>query len=178
MTRTTKAAVLIGGVLLACCGAPPKPWLRFAQEGPTNWTAGENGTFVGRLHGAEVVVDLGKKDTSVLVRVENHGRSPVEFRMGPEGGAPREAIGQVLLRPMSGPPGLGQDYLPYVAMQPIKVEADWRGEFHLDSPLGRDPQLGTYFVLTVEARDPAGNRERRNLPLAAVNSGVKPADGR
>jgi hypothetical protein len=173
MTRMTLAAVVIGSVVLASCGAPPRPWLRFAQEGPTNWTAGEAGTFVGRLHGADVVVDLGQKDTKVLVRVENRSRNAVEFRMGPEGGAPREAIGQVLLRPLSGPPGPGADYVHYVSMQPMKVDADWRGEFHLDSPLGRDPQLGTYFVLTVEARDAAGTVERRTLPLAAVNSGTK-----
>lgn len=178
--RTLMLSVgVIAGAIVTACAAPPRPWLRFEPAGKTNWRMAEGGVLTGRLHGADLTLDLAKKDTRVLVKVENHSAAAVEFRMGPEGAAPRVAIGEVLLRPMAGPAATsGPDMIAYTSMQPVKVDAAWRGEFYLDAPLGRDPALGQYFVLTVEARDAAGQCERLTLPLEAVNSGTKPADGR
>ena len=39
----------------------------------------------------------------------------------------------------------------------------------IDSPLGREPSYGQYFVMTVEARLASGDVERRSLPLVATN---------
>ncbi len=180
MTTVTRAALLIGGLMLAACGTPPpRPWLRFQPAGRTNWQMLEAGMLGDRLHGTDVRVNLGKQDTRIEVVAENPTATPVEFRMGPEGASPRVAIGEVLLRPLAAgaPPG-GPDMAPYTCMQSVKVAPGWRGTFYLDAPLGRDPKLGQYFVLTVEARDPGGVCERRSLPLEAVNSGTMPADGR
>lgn len=165
--------------IAASCAAPPRPWLRFEPAGKTNWRLGEGGLLSGRLHGADLSLDLAKKDTRVLVKVENRSPAPVEMRMGPEGAAPRVAIGEVLLRPLATQPAaVGPDMLPYTTMQIVKVDPECRGEFYLDAPLGREPRLGQYFVLTVEARDASGRWDRLSLPLEAVNSGTKPADGR
>jgi hypothetical protein len=178
MPRFAVSRVLAGTVLLlaACQTPPPRTWLRYEQEGPTQWATNSSGLYSGRLHGAEVTLDLGKKQTRVLVEVVNDSKAPVELRMGPDGGQPRSAIGEVLLRPLGGPAG-SSGMRPYSAMHPVVVEPGWRGTFHLDSPLGRDPIYGQYFVLAVEARDTAGNNERRTLPLRAVNAGTMTADG-
>jgi len=58
---------------------------------------------------------------------------------------------------------------PYVNFKRITVEANWRGTFYVDSPLGRDIGLGTYLVFTVEAHDKKGDVERRKMPLLATN---------
>lgn len=173
----------MGGALLlllaACNTPPPRPWLRFQPSGQHDWTVGADGLLVARLHGADVALDLNRTQTRVQVTVQNTSGRPVEMRMGPEAAAPRGAIGEVLLRAVDGPPGAaGPDMLPYNSMQPIAVESGWRGTFFLDSPLGRDPVLGQYMVLTVEARDAAGRVERRRLPLLATNAGTMPPDGR
>lgn len=180
MTRWHVVGGVIGCFLLAACNTPPpRPWLRFRPAGATNWTTSAEGLLVGRLHGSDVAIDLGKRETKILVTVANASGAAVEFRMGPEGAQPRAAIGEVLLRPLGGPPGAGgPDMLPYNCMQPLKVDAGWRGTFFVDVPLGRPVTVGQTFVFTVEARDAAGACERRALPLVAENFGTMPADGR
>ncbi len=174
----------LGGVVLAllvaCNTPPPRPWLRFEPDGKHDWTTGSGDVLVGRLHGADVAIDLNRTETRVQVTVTNGTGAPLELRMGPEAGrAPRASIGQVLMRPVDGPPGAaGPDMVPYNTMQPMVVEPGFRGTFYLDSPLGRDPVLGQFFVLTVEARNKAGDVDRRRLPLIATNAGTMPADAR
>lgn len=177
MARLT--VIAIGALLLAACHTPPpRTWLRYQQEGPTQWGTDASGLYAGRLHGADVTIDLGQKQTRIEVTVRNTTNAPVEFRMGPDAGQPRVAVGEVLLRPLDGPAGArGADTQPYNAMQPLVVEPGWRGTFYLDSPLGREPVFGQYFVFAVEARDAAGKNERRTLPLRAVIGGTIPADG-
>ena len=178
MNRLTLAVVVPFLVAVACGTPPPRPWLRYEPAGPTDWNKDQSGLLVSRLHGADVSVDLNRQQTRVEVVVQNGSKAPVEIRMGPEAGAPRNAIGQVLLRPLAdAAPAAGPDYVPYNGMQPIKVEAGWRGTFYLDMPLGREPVAGQYFVFAVEARDAAGKAERRTLPLIAKNAGTMPADG-
>ena len=166
--------------LVACNTPPPQPWLRFQPDGHNDWTTAPDGRLATRLHGAEAVVDQPPTETRVQVTVTNTSAEAVEMRMGPEGGrVPRAAIGQVLLRPVDGPPGAGgPDMLPYNTMQAVTVEPGWRGTFYLDSPLGRDPVLGQYFVLAVEANNKAGAVERRRLPLIATNAGTTPSSQR
>ncbi|MBM4062184.1 MAG: hypothetical protein FJ265_13970 [Planctomycetes bacterium] len=170
MTRLV-SSVLFGGLLLAACSAPPpRPWLRYVPDGPTTWVDAGPGVMTGTFHGAPVTLDLGKRQTRVEVEVRNTTAIPIEFRMGPEGAAPRQAIGEVLLRQFQAI--TGPDMLPYNAMQPVAVPPGWRAVFYLDAPLGREPGIGQFFVLTTEARDPAGKCERRNLPLRATNAGT------
>ncbi len=180
MTRRTMAGVVIGGVLLAACNTPPpRPWLRFRPAGATNWSTAADGTLRATLHGVGVTLDLGNRETKIHVMVENGTDRAIEFKMGPEGAQPRSAIGEVLLRPLAGPPGTsGPDMLPYNCMQAQSVDAAWRGTFFIDVPLGRAVTVGQTFVFTVEARDAAGAVERRSLPLVAENSGTMPADAR
>jgi len=170
---------LLPCLLVAACNiAPPRPWLRYEPAGPTGWTKEADGQLSGTLHGAAIRIDLGRRQTRIQVTVENAGSAALEFRMGPEASPSRVAIGEVKLRPHAGPPGVpGPDIIPYNSMQPLMVEAGWSGIFYLDSPLGRDPGVGQYFVLTVEARDATGAVERRSLPLRATNAGTMPASG-
>jgi hypothetical protein len=171
----------VGGVLLlvaAACNVPgPRPWLRFEPAGPHQWTAAPDGTWVGRLHGADVAIDLNRTQTRAQVTVTNRSVAPVDIRIGPMAGAPRDAIGQVLLRAIDGQGGVGDPEQPYVSKQRVVVESGWRGTFWLDTPTGGEPQLGTYFVLEVEARNPVGDVERRSLPLIATNAGTMPTNG-
>lgn len=173
----------VGGVVLlalaACNTPPPQAWLRFQPSGQHNWVAGPNGLWLCRLHGADVQMDLNRTQTRVQVTVTNSSAAPVEIRMGPEASAPQGAIGELLLRQTDvvGASG-GPDMAPYTTMQRVTVEAGWRATFYIDSPLGREPVLGQYFVFTVEGRNAAGDVERRSIPLLATNAGNKPLDGR
>jgi hypothetical protein len=177
MARLAVTCVLACSVWLAACQTPPpRPWLRYQQDGPTQWATDSSGRYAGRMHGADVTIDLGKKQTRVEIVIDNASAAPVEFRVGPDGGQPRQAIGEVLLRQAGAPAG-SDGMQPYRSMQPFAVPAGWRATFYLDSPLGRDPVLGQYFVLAVEASDATGTNERRTLPLRAVTSGTMSADG-
>jgi hypothetical protein len=173
-------AALVCLLAVACNTPPPRPWLKFEPAGPVkDWTTETSSdTLVGRFHGADVHLDLGNPETRVQVTVGNNTAAPIEFRIGPEAGSPG-AIGEVLLRPLDGPPGVtGPPMLPYAGLQPQVVEAGWRGTFYLNEPLGRAVTLGQTFVLTVEARDASGKVQRRTLPLAAKNAGTIPLDKR
>lgn len=180
MARPTSLVLLFLSIALVSCSTPaPRAWLRYQPAGATTWVTGQNGLLTSTMHGAPVTLDLGRRQTRAEVTVQNTTSQRLEFRMGPEAGHPRQAIGEVLLRPFSGPPGAGgPDMIAYNAMQPVVVEPGWRGTFYLDAPLGREPSIGQYFVLTVEARNPDGVCERHSLPLQATNAGVISADGR
>jgi len=179
MARFQIGAALVCLLAVACNTPPPRPWLRFEPVGNAkDWTSDASGTLVGRFHGADVQLDLGNPETRVQVTVGNNTAAPIEFRIGPEAGSPG-AIGEVLLRPLDGPPGVtGPPMLPYAGLQPQVVEAGWRGTFYLNEPLGRAVTLGQTFVLTVEARDASGSVQRRTLPLAAKNAGTIPLEKR
>lgn len=177
-----KTQAWVGGmlVLLAACNTPPpKAWLRFQPSGQHNWTAGPEGVWVSRLHGADVALDLNRTQTRVQVTVTNTSGAPVDVRMGAEASSPRGAIGEVLQRQIDGPAGVGgPEMQPYTKMQKLVVENGWRAIFYVDWPLSSEPVLGTYFVFTVEGRNQAGNVERRSMPLLATNAGTMPVDRR
>ncbi len=177
--RVGLVRVLVGGVLFvaACQTPPPRTWMRYRQDGPTEWATNSSGLYAGRLHGADVTIDLGKKQTRIEVVVNNGSAAPVEFRIGPDGGQSRSAIGEVLLRQIGGTAG-SAGMLPYNSLQPLTVEPGVCATFYLDSPLGRDPVFGQFLVLSVEARDASGKKERRTLPLRAETAGTISADGR
>ena len=168
------------GLLLAACHTPaPKAWLRFEQDGPTNWTVRGAGAYETQAHGARLQLDLHRAQARIAVAVENASTQPVEVRVGPEATLTRLAIGEVLLRSIDGSAGVGDPRLPYTSMQPLTIAPGWRGTIDLDLPLGRDPQqgmYGQYLVLTVEVRNAAGVCERRTLPLVATNAGTIPSD--
>ncbi|MBL8753469.1 MAG: hypothetical protein JNK15_09225 [Planctomycetes bacterium] len=164
-------------LVVAACNTPaPQPWLRYEPAGPHSWAIGASGKLVTRLHGADLTLDLMQVDTRVEITVDNRTAAAVDIRMGPEATTARAAIGAVLVRPLEPTPGqTGQDWLPYTQMQAQIVEAGHRARFHLDAPLGRDPGLGQYFVLTVEGRDAKGKVESISMPLQATNAGIMPA---
>lgn len=158
-------------VLVACSTVAPRPWLRFQQDGPTNWTATGEGTYGSRMHGVDVTLDLNKTQTRVELKVVNATAEAVELRMG-ESASQRNSIGEVLLRQVDGPPNDGPPIRPYNSMQALVVEPGWRATVYLDTPLGREALLGQFFVLTVECRNSKGGVERRTLPLVAANAGT------
>ncbi|HZN38351.1 MAG TPA: hypothetical protein VFD82_06085 [Planctomycetota bacterium] len=180
MARFIQIGAALVCFLAGACNTPsPRPWLRFEPvETVKDWTTDAGGTLVGRFHGADVHLDLANPETRVQVTVGNNTAAPIEFRIGPEAGSPG-AIGEVLLRPIDGPPGVtGPPMLPYAGLQPQVVDAGWRGTFYLNEPLGRAVTLGQTFVLTVEARNASGAVQRRSLLLAAKNAGTIPLDKR
>lgn len=173
----------VGGVLLlvlaACNTPPPQPWLRFQPSGRHDWVAGPDGLWLARLHGVDVQLDLNRTQTRIQVTVTNSTTAPLDVRMGPEASSPKGAIGELLLRQIDAAGGTGgPDMVPYNTLQRVVVDAGWRGTFYIDSPLGRDPVLGQFFVFTVEGRNAKGEVERRSIPLLATNAGTKPIDGR
>jgi hypothetical protein len=171
----TRSLLLLLVSVAACGTPPPRPWLRFQQDGRTNWNNQDGTNYTARLHGADLRLDLGRRQTRIELLVENSSAAPVEVRIGAEASQREMAVGEVLLRPLTGVGG--PPTKPYATMQPMIVEAGWRGTFFLDSPLGRDPIVGQFFVLTTEVRNQAGEVERRSLPLVATNAGTMPADG-
>lgn len=179
MVRPGLIAVL-GSVLLASCNTPPpRPWIRYRVSGRSDFTTDAQGQLCARLLGTSVTVDLGQPQTRVLAVVANPTTRPIEIRLGADAAAPRDAIGEVLLRPLSGPPPAdAPGTLAYNNLQNVTIQPGWRGTFYVDTPLGRPVVDGQGFVLAVEARDAAGNRDRCAVPLTADLDGTIPADGR
>lgn len=164
----------------ACHHIGPKPWLRYEPTGAHVWESTGDGRLATTMHGCRVEVDLHDTQTRVELIAPNSSGQDLEFRVGPDAaGDPQTAIGEVQRRPLDNKPGEEVlDYVPYVPMQRMEVRHGWRAIFALDSPLGREPAMGQYFVLVVECRDPKGALERRLLPLTATNAPTKPAAGR
>lgn len=177
MQRQLRLLAGVVVVMAAGCNLPPvRTWVRFEPAGPSEWRSA-GGLLVGRLHEADVQIDLTNKQTKVQVTVENRSAQALEFRVGPDDATPHGAVGQVLLRQLDAGVVGGPETMEYNAKQPQSVAAGWRATFFLDRPLGRDVVLDQRFVLGIEARDPAGSMQRRALPLRAVSGGTIPADG-
>lgn len=160
--------------LAACHTPPPRPWLRYELDGGTEWSPLGAGKFGGTIHGASVSIDVYNPDTRILVLVENTSDQPIKFRVGPEAGASKDAMGEMLLREIDGAAAGGPPMQPYVSMQPLTIDSGWRATFYLDQPLGRDVKLGQYFVLGTECENAAGDRVHRVLPLMGQMGGTIP----
>ncbi len=160
--------------LSACHTPPPRPWLRYELDGGTDWSQDGAGKFRATIHGADALVDLYSPDTRILVVVENKGEEDLILALGPESGAPKDPIGEVLLREIASPATGGPAMQSYVSMQPLAVDAGWRATYYIDRPLGRDLQLGQYFVFSTEIQNSAGQLVRKVLPLVGKMSGTVP----
>lgn len=166
---------LLGLVTLAACHTPPpRPWLRYELDGGTDWSQQGAGKFRATMHGVNATVDLYSPDTRILVVVENQTEASIKLALGPESGASKDPIGEVLLREIASPVTGGPAMQSYVSMQPLMVDAGWRATFYIDRPLGRDLQLGQYFVFSTEVKNSAGELVRRVLPLVGKMSGTVP----
>ena len=174
MSKKTLTLVAAAFALAACRTPPPRPWLRFELDGVTGLQPKEPGAFAGDLLGARLRVDLYDPKTAVLVVVDNPTDASVRVSLGPDAGDPRNAIGEVLLRRLDGPAVGGPDMQAYAARQPLAVDGGWRATFYLDAPLGREPKLGQYLVLAIEAETDAAARVRYTLPLIAKMGGTRP----
>jgi len=60
MVKNTAVVGVLVLMAAACNTPPPQPWLRFQPSGQHNWTGGPDGTWVTRLHGADVAMDLNR----------------------------------------------------------------------------------------------------------------------
>lgn len=176
MTSLPRVSAILAGLLLAACAiAPPTTVWRFELAGKTDWIPGGPTGLQANLHGANFRVDLASEQTRIEVVAENATESPLDIRVGPVGAAPRQAIGELLLRPLGVLPGTGgPDMQPYTSQQTVRLEPGWSARFFLDEPLGRPPALGQNVVLSVEASNPKGEVLRRTLPLRANRVGVAP----
>lgn len=174
MVKTSCLGLVSLMLLAACHTPPPRPWLRYELDGVTEVAQLGAGKFGSSAFGADVSIDLYNPDTRVLVVVDNPSDEALTVRLGPDAGAPQDAIGEVLLRQLSGPAAGGPPMRGYVAMNGCKVEAGWRATFYLDRPLGKDPKLGQYFVFAVEVENQKGERVRRFLPVVAKLGGTVP----
>jgi hypothetical protein len=161
-------------LLAACEAAPPRPWLRYELDGPTQLRQERAGRFAGAVGGVAVSVDLHDQRTRLLATVENRGEGSVTVALGPDAGAPEAVIGEVLLRQVDGPASGGPEMVPYAAMSPLAVDGGWRATFFLDRPLGRDIKLGQYFVFAAEVVGANGAAERVRLPVVGKMGGVDP----
>ena len=124
--------------------------------------------------GASVLIDLQPEQSCIVVTVLNSTEAPLEFRVGPDGQSPQPVIGEYLQRQVTPPSVTGPDYVPYLCLAPVQILPGWRSVFYLDAPLGREPDLGQYLSFVIEAKDAAGKRERRMLPLVATTMGTTP----
>jgi hypothetical protein len=161
--------------LASCHVMPPRPWLRYELDGVTDWSRLDDGLIGGVVLGASVSVDLSNPETRMLVVVENTTDDSLELRIGPDAGASKDAIGEVLLRQLGGPAVGGPQMQAYTSRQPMTIDGGWRATFYLDRPLGREPKLGQYFVLTTRLESQDGEVVRRSLPVVAKLGGIVPA---
>ncbi|MGC6486945.1 MAG: hypothetical protein ACON4Z_04840 [Planctomycetota bacterium] len=159
-------------LLVGCASPPPRPWLRYELDGPTQLQQQRSGRFVGDVAGVQVTLDLHDQRTRLLATVENRGEGSVAVSLGPDAGAPDRAIGEVLLRQVDGPASGGPEMAPYAAMAPLALDGGWRATFFLDRPLGRDIKLGQYFVFAVEVVGEDGSKQRVRLPVVGKMGGV------
>jgi hypothetical protein len=179
MAKNLRVVGLSMFLLAACNTPPPQAWLRYQPNGQHPWVAGPDGQWLTRLHGVDVAMDLSLVETRIQVTVTNASGAPLDVRMGAEAVSSTKAIGDVLLRAIDGPPGVvGPEWIGYVSMTSVVVEAGWRATFNLDQPLAREPALGQSFLLTVEGKNRDGVVERRSMPLIATNAGTLPRDRR
>lgn len=159
-------------LLAACAAPPPRPWLRYELDGPTQLQQVRNGRFAGVVGGVEVSLELHDQRTRLLATVENRSEGSVTLALGPDAGAPDGVIGEVLLRQVDGPASGGPEMAPYAAMAPLALDGGWRATFFLDRPLGRDIRLGQYFVFAVEVAGADGAKERVQVPVVGKMGGV------
>lgn len=167
---------MVGGALAACTIDPPRYPMCYAPAGAApDWTRIADGKFATELMGAKVEVDLSGSSTRIVATVDNATDRELEIRLGGEG-TPRDVqIGETLRRAIDRDPGtVGPDYEPYSSFQPLPVGAGVRAVFYVDTPLGRDPSYGQYFVFTIEARAASRPVERRSLPLTANHVADQP----
>lgn len=171
--RRGSAAFTVGlSLLLSACRAPaPAAGLRYEARPVTGWTAAGDGRWTTTAFGAAIAVELPPREPRVELSIDNPTAQRLTVRLGPEvTRTPSAAIGEVQFRLRDRARAEGAtDYLPYVSMQPVALDAGHRAAFYLDSPIGRDPAIGQYFVLVVELQTPAGERQRHLLPLCATN---------
>ena len=169
MLLLARACFAVGLALLttACHSPSPRPWLRYELDGPTDLASLGSGRFEGVVQGAAVSISLADQETRVRAVLENRSDETVAVALGPHAGAPKEVIGEVLLRQLEGPAVGASSMTAYAAMTPVAVEGGWRATFYLDQPVGREIKLGQYFVLAVQVEGAAGSRERVYLPLVA-----------
>jgi hypothetical protein len=145
-------------LLVACNTSPTRTGLRFEVTDADRWTPGADGKWSCSLLGARCAI--------------NPTPAPIELRVGPEATRnPTAAIGEMRVLPLGKMPVENvPDYQPYVAQKPVSVPNGSRATFYLDTPLGREPTVGQYLVLVIEARDERAGFERRLLSLVATNN--------
>ncbi len=171
-TPIRSAASCLLALLVAACGAPPRPWLRYELAGKTDFGALGAGRYGGSLNGAEVSVYLYDQDTRVLAVVENRTDDSMKVSVGPDTGKPDAVVGEVLLRQIDGPAAGGPGMAPYNPSSPVALDGGWRATFYVDRPLGREIKLGQYFVLATEVENSEGERARALLPIVGKRGGV------
>lgn len=172
MTRTADVVLFLASFLVASCATnPPKARLHYQVAGESTWRRGADGALEDTFLGASVRLDLQPQQSLLEVTVRNTTEVPIEFRVGPDGMSPQPPIGELLLRQFTPPSVTGPDVVAYICQSPVQVQPGWRAVFYLDAPFGRAPTVGQYLVFAVEARDAAGKRERRTVPLIAEVTG-------
>ncbi len=159
-------------VFAVACRAPQvRSNLHYQPAPATGWRELSDGHLAQSQQGVAIEVTMAADAPQLELSFVNDAPTRVVVRLGPESmRAASTAIGEVQLRHVDRARHDGTtDYLPYLAMQDFEIPPGGRAVFYLDSPLGRDPLLGQYFVLAIELRREGAPMMRSLLPLQATN---------
>jgi hypothetical protein len=171
--RFVPTALAIGaGALLASCRTPPqRSALHYEARDATGWTRAGTGRWTAPAAGGALSVDLHPTELRLELRLENPTPGRLTVRLGPQTTRdPDAAIGELQHRRLDPARREGTTaFLPYLSMQAIDVEPGTAVTFWLDSPLGREPSIGQYFVLVVDVQGEGHAHARLMLPLQATN---------
>src|SRR5262245_39631535 len=159
-------------LLCAGCRTPPqRSGLHYEVREASGWTRAAAGRWTAPAAGAALCVDLHPTELRLEVRLENPTPGRLTVRLGPQTTRdPDAAIGELQHQRLDPVRREGTTaFLPYLSMQAIEVEPGTVVTFFLDSPLGREPSIGQYFVLVVDVQGEGRGHARLLLPLQATN---------
>jgi len=171
-------AISVCALLLAAgCRTPPQRsgGLHYEVREATAWTHAGAGRWTAAAAGGALSVDLHPSELRLEVRLENPSAGRLTVRLGPQTTRdPSAAIGELQHQRLDPARREGTTaFLPYLSMQAIEVEPGTAVTFWLDSPLGREPSIGQYFVLVVDVQGESRGHARLSLPLQATNVGSR-----
>lgn len=177
--RSVSVALLFSlAAAIASCRAPQqRANLHYRPAAIDGWRNLGAGRYGQSLNGVAIEVSMPADAPQLELSLVNEADGGVVVRLGPDAmRAGTTAIGEVQLRHADrGRQDGTTDYLPYLAMQDFEIPPGGRAVFYLDSPLGREPALGQYFVLVIELRRDRARLVRSLLPMQATNVPEQPS---
>lgn len=173
---TTSCANLLALSLLAGC-APPQfasgpadPSVGYRFDDRSGFTEVAPNVLAAELHGTTVKAEVQGREARLVVTIDNPTKAIRTLRLGPQNDATNDqALGELRRQHLDGRPlEGGSAYVPFLPMQDIEVRPGTRVVLYVNTPSGKEPEVGEYLVLLLEVGAAGKRAERRLIPLVAA----------